>query len=241
MRVSLRILAVFDGIIGAVIGFAISILASVLRVIGGSVGISTDQSHFFLAIILSLLAFVGALLAIGPGLAAAICLLVAAVGFFFVAGPWAIVPALFLLPAAWLAFAGSRAPEAAPVAAPQYQPMMAQPQTQPTIAEAPRPSTSVESWPYGEEPASATTSERRAPTESRTYSEAPIGEASTARITPTETPGGETPAVARATGPTERAIAPEPPEPARPEPEPQREAQRRPEPPPDTSLPGAPA
>jgi hypothetical protein len=83
MRVSFRILAVFEGIIGAVIGFAISILASILRVIGGSVGISTDQSHFFLAIILSLLAFVGALLAIGPGVAAAICLLVASRGRLF--------------------------------------------------------------------------------------------------------------------------------------------------------------
>lgn len=151
MRVSLRILAVFDGIVGALMGFAISIVASILRVIGGAVGISTDQAHFFLAIALSLLAFVGALLAIGPGLAAAICLLIAAIGFFFVAGPWAIVPALFLLPAAWLAYVGSRAPTPTPVAAPQPQPMMAQPQ--PTYTEAPRQPSIAESRTYAKEPA----------------------------------------------------------------------------------------
>ena len=72
MRLSLRILAVFEGIVGAFIGFAISIVASLLRAIGEAVGVSTDQAHFILAIVLSLLAFVGALLAIGPGLAAAI-------------------------------------------------------------------------------------------------------------------------------------------------------------------------
>ncbi|HEU0026502.1 MAG TPA: hypothetical protein VFQ25_05240 [Ktedonobacterales bacterium] len=251
MRISLRILAVFEGIVGALIGFGISILASILRVIGGAAGISTDQSHFFLAIILSLLAFVGALLAIGPGLAAAICLLVAAIGFFFVAGPWAIVPALFLLPAAWLAFVSSRAPEAERVAAPQPQPMRAQPQPQPAIAEAPRRTTSVESWPYGEEPAAPKPEpERHGPTETRTYAETPVGEARTVEMAPHEAPdeaaGAEapasvSPAQTRAMEAEEQPIAPAPPEPARPEPEPRREAQRRQEPPPDTSLPGAPA
>ncbi len=249
MRLSLRILAVFEGIVGALVGFAISIVASILRVIGGAVGVSTDQAHFFLAIALSLLAFVGALLAIGPGVAAAVCLLVAAIGFFFVAGWWAIIPALFLLPAAWLAFVSSRAPAPAPVAAPQPQPAISEPLRQPSMAEA--------SW-RGEAP-TVTQTVRPAIPEPQRYTEAPAVEtpAHSAVSNPVERPVvSETvkPPVPTAPieepvplAPIEEPVASAPAEessvseasPARSEP--RREAQRLREPPPDTSLPGAPA
>ncbi len=262
MRLSLRILAVFEGLVGALVGFAISITASILRVIGGAVGISTDQAHFFLAIALSLLAFVGALLAIGPGLVAAICLLVAGVGFFFVAGWWGIIPALFLLPAAWLAYI-SRTPAPAPVAAPQPQPALSQPL--PATSEPLRQPSTAESHWRAEAPTITESAQPALPEAQPVAPEAQPALPEAQPITPeaqpitpeakpvtpeaqpaapqaqphAETPTAELPPIEAERPPEEAPVGEAPPE--QPEPQPRREAQRLTEPPPDTSLPGAPA
>jgi hypothetical protein len=104
LRVPLRLLAMATGITGAVLGFVINMLYSLFHVLGRIAGITADSSHFFIGTGLAILAGLGAILLGIPELAAAL-MLIAGVGFFFVMGWWAIIPAIFLFPAALFAYA----------------------------------------------------------------------------------------------------------------------------------------
>lgn len=63
-----------------------------------------NQTHGFIAFLLLLLGFVGALIALPSPTIAAALLAIAAVGFLIIAHGWAVVPAIFLLIAALLAY-----------------------------------------------------------------------------------------------------------------------------------------
>jgi hypothetical protein len=104
MRLPLRSLGMILGLIGAAVGFVVSLLYSLAHTLGRVAGITADSSHFFIGLGLTALAILGALSAVVSGMFGAVLMLVAAVGFAFIVGWWAILPALFLLPAAWLAY-----------------------------------------------------------------------------------------------------------------------------------------
>lgn len=106
MQIPLRMLALFAGIFGAVIGFVINLLNSSLRFVAQIVGFTNSGGHLFIGTIAAIVAFIGALLVIVSPEAGAILLILAAIAFFFAIGWWAIIPAVFLVLGAWLAMRG---------------------------------------------------------------------------------------------------------------------------------------
>lgn len=104
MRLSLRTLGMIIGLIGAAVGFIVVLLYSIFHLLGRIAGIAPDSSHFLLGLLATIAAIVGALFAVPSGVIGAVLLLAATVGFFFATGWWGILPALFLVPAAVLAF-----------------------------------------------------------------------------------------------------------------------------------------
>jgi hypothetical protein len=108
VKLTLRTLAMIGGIVGSVIGFIVSMFYSLFHVVGRISGITADESHFFIGMGLAILGVIGALMSPVSGQVGAILMLVAAVGFFFVIGWWAIIPAIFLLPSVWIAFNNRR-------------------------------------------------------------------------------------------------------------------------------------
>jgi hypothetical protein len=104
MRLPLRSLATVLGLIGAAVGLIVSLLYSLVHTLGRVAGISTDSTHFFIGVGLTILAMIGALTALVSGTVSAALMFLAVVGFAFIVGWWAILPALFLLPAVWLAY-----------------------------------------------------------------------------------------------------------------------------------------
>jgi len=104
MQVASRVMAMTLGLVGAVIAFVVVCMYSLLHLLGRISGITADHGHFFIGTGLSILAAVGALVVSGAPEVGAVILAVAAIGFFFIIGWWAIIPALFLLGAAGIAF-----------------------------------------------------------------------------------------------------------------------------------------
>jgi hypothetical protein len=113
-----RVVTMAIGLVGAVIAFIVSALYSLVHVLGRISGMTADRSHFFIGTGLSLVAVIGAVLVVGFPEAGALLLIVATVGFFFILGWWAIIPALFLLSAAGLAIANRQEYHRPPTAAP---------------------------------------------------------------------------------------------------------------------------
>lgn len=99
-----RAMAVTLGLIGTVIAFVVVSLYSVMHLLGRVSGITADRGHFFIGTGLTILAAIGSLLLAGSPEVGAVILVLATIGFFFIIGWWAIIPALFLLGAAGLAF-----------------------------------------------------------------------------------------------------------------------------------------
>ena len=106
MTVASRVMAVTLGIAGAVIAFVVSALYSMLHLLGRIAGITADRGHFFIGIGLTILAVIGSLLLSGAPEVGAVILVLATIAFWFIIGWWAIIPAVFLLGAAGLAFMG---------------------------------------------------------------------------------------------------------------------------------------
>ena len=102
MRAVTHIMAMALGLVGAVFGFVVSALYSLMHVLGRVAGVTANQSHFFIGLGLSILAVIGALCMAGAPEVGAILLVLATIGFFFIMGWWAIIPAIFLLSAAAL-------------------------------------------------------------------------------------------------------------------------------------------
>jgi hypothetical protein len=106
MKVLTRTSALVVGLVGAIIGFLVNMLYSMFHFLGRIAGITANQSHFFIGTGLAILAAIGAMVAAGTPEVGALLLAVAGIGFFFVMGWWAIIPAIFLFVAAMVAFLG---------------------------------------------------------------------------------------------------------------------------------------
>ncbi|HEV2459443.1 MAG TPA: hypothetical protein VGS80_13880 [Ktedonobacterales bacterium] len=100
MRFILRFIATIFGIIGFVIGLLVDLGNSALH----AVGVNSTQTHGFIGFFLVLIGLIGAFIAVPLPLAAAVLMLIACVGSFFIVGPVAIVAGIFFIIGAALAF-----------------------------------------------------------------------------------------------------------------------------------------
>jgi hypothetical protein len=98
-----RIVTMAIGLVGAVIAFVVNALYSFAHLLARISGVTADRSHFFIGTGLSIVAVIGALLVVASPEVGAVLMILATIGFFFIVGWWAIIPALFLLVAAALA------------------------------------------------------------------------------------------------------------------------------------------
>jgi hypothetical protein len=96
------------GLVGAVVGFVVSALYSLVHMLARISGVTADRSHFFIGTGLSILAVIGAVTAAGAPEVGAILMILATVGFFFILGWWAIIPAIFLVGASVMAIMSRR-------------------------------------------------------------------------------------------------------------------------------------
>ncbi|HEV2461800.1 MAG TPA: hypothetical protein VGS80_25875 [Ktedonobacterales bacterium] len=119
MRAISAVMAMALGLVGAVIGFVVNALYSLVHVLGRISGITADRSHFFIGTGLAIVAVVGALCVAGAPEVGAILLVLATIGFFFIVGWWAVIPAIFLLSAAALAMMNRAAYHRPPTGAAQ--------------------------------------------------------------------------------------------------------------------------
>jgi hypothetical protein len=114
-RFTFRTIAMIVGLIGTLIALIIDILYSLVHVLGRVAGVTNDTSHFFWGLFVVLVALGGSFLAPILPILAAIMLLGAGIGFFFVVGWWAVIASPFLFVAAILTFINRpvRLPESA--------------------------------------------------------------------------------------------------------------------------------
>jgi hypothetical protein len=119
MRAVSSVMTMAIGLVGAVIAFVVSALYSLVHVLGRISGITGDQSHFFIGTGLTIVAVIGALCVAGAPEVGALLLILATIGFFFIVGWWAVIPAIFLLSAAALAIMSRREYHRPPTGAPQ--------------------------------------------------------------------------------------------------------------------------
>lgn len=106
MRVISRVATMGIGLVGAVIGFVVNALYSLVHFLGRISGIPGDRSHFFIGTGLTIVAVIGAVCVAGAPEVGAVLMVLAAVGFFFIMGWWAVIPAIFLVAAAIMAIMG---------------------------------------------------------------------------------------------------------------------------------------
>jgi len=100
-----RTAAMAIGIIGAILAFVITIINFSIKAIGtGALG----SAHTPTGIAMSVLALIGALIAVPFPMTAAVVMLVAGIVMIFVAGGLGIIPLVFLAVAALLAFMDRR-------------------------------------------------------------------------------------------------------------------------------------
>lgn len=104
MRLALRVLGMIVGFFAAVVMLVVDILYSLSHVLARAAGVTADSSHFFIGLLFIIIGFVGALIAPFGWGASVILMLIATVGFFFVVGWWAIIPAVFFVIAMWLVY-----------------------------------------------------------------------------------------------------------------------------------------
>lgn len=107
-RFSMRFIAMIVGLVGVALALVILLLYTVFSVLGTVAGIPNDSVHFLWGVLLILLGVVGSLLAPILPIVAAVCLIVAGVGFFFVVGWWALIASPVLLIAGLLTFSNKR-------------------------------------------------------------------------------------------------------------------------------------
>lgn len=103
-----RMMAMAIGLVGSVIAFVVVSLYSIMHVLARMAGVTADRSHFFVGTGLTILAAIASLVVIGSPPIGAVLLILATVGFFFVVSWWAIIPALFLVSAAVMAYMSYR-------------------------------------------------------------------------------------------------------------------------------------
>jgi hypothetical protein len=107
------------GIFGAAVAFVLNSLYSLAHVLGRIAGITADRSHFFIGTGLTIVALIGAVCVPSSPELGAVLMVLATIGFFFILGWWAVIPAIFLLTAAGFALMNRREYHRPPTHAPQ--------------------------------------------------------------------------------------------------------------------------
>jgi hypothetical protein len=95
--------ALILGLIGCAIALVMDILYSSAHRLGAIESADVVQTHGFIGFLLVLVGIVGSILALFAPTAAAVLLLIAGIGLFFVVKGWAIISFIFFLLAAILA------------------------------------------------------------------------------------------------------------------------------------------
>src|SRR5260221_12260699 len=103
MRAVSSVMTMAIGLVGAVIGFVVSALYSLVHVLGRISGITGDQSHFIIGTGLTIVAVIGALCVAGAPAVGAVLVILATIGIFFIAGWGALITPHFPLSPAALA------------------------------------------------------------------------------------------------------------------------------------------
>ncbi|MBO0707662.1 MAG: hypothetical protein J2P44_04800 [Candidatus Dormibacteraeota bacterium] len=107
MTIISRILALILGLVGCAIAFIVDISYSTFHRAVGMLGdANLDRTHGFIGFGLVLVGLVGSILALFSPIAAAILLLIAGIGLFFVVKGFAVFSILFFVLAAVFAFLG---------------------------------------------------------------------------------------------------------------------------------------
>lgn len=104
MQLAMRIIGMIVGIVAAVLMLIVDVLYSLTNTLGRIAGISADNTHFFWGLFVTIIGFVGALVAPFSWVASVTLMLVSTVAFFFVVGFWAIIPAIFYVIAMLLVY-----------------------------------------------------------------------------------------------------------------------------------------
>ncbi|MBO0702181.1 MAG: hypothetical protein J2P38_04560 [Candidatus Dormibacteraeota bacterium] len=107
MRIISRILALILGLVGSAIALIVDISYSAFHRAIGMLGDATlDRTHGFIGFLLVLVGVIGSILALFQPVVAAVFLLVAGIGLFFVVKGFALFSILFFVLAAIFAFLG---------------------------------------------------------------------------------------------------------------------------------------
>ncbi|HET9111146.1 MAG TPA: hypothetical protein VFN78_10005 [Ktedonobacterales bacterium] len=104
LKLALRTIGMILGLLASVIVLVIDILYSLTNVIVKASGHGGFDSHFFIGLLIALVGAVGSFLADPLPTASVVLMLVAAIGFFFLVGPLAIIPGVVFLIALALVF-----------------------------------------------------------------------------------------------------------------------------------------
>lgn len=104
MRLAMRVLAAIIGIVGAVVALIVNIFFSVGNDTFRVLGMTNNQSHGLIGLLLVVIAVIGSLMAIAWPVTGALLLLIAAVGFMVIVQWWAFIASPLLLLAALLAY-----------------------------------------------------------------------------------------------------------------------------------------
>jgi hypothetical protein len=108
MQLGLRTLGMLIGLVGTCLAFAINLLYSSAHVLGKVLNVTNNSGHFFLGLLMVIIALAGSLVGLISAPAGSILLVVAAIGLFFAAGWWALFASPFLLLGAVVIYAGRR-------------------------------------------------------------------------------------------------------------------------------------
>ncbi len=104
MRLVLRTVGMLIGLFAAVLMLLVNILYTLAHALSRLTGYPADTTHFFIGLMITLVALVGAFLADPLPTASIVMMLVGMIAFFFIAGAWAIIPAVFIVIAAAIIF-----------------------------------------------------------------------------------------------------------------------------------------
>lgn len=104
LKLALRTIGMIIGLLAAALMLIVDILYSLAHTLSRLAGYSADTTHFFIGLLATIIGLVGAFLADPLPMASVVLMLVAAVGFFFLVGAWAIIPAIFFVIAILIVF-----------------------------------------------------------------------------------------------------------------------------------------
>lgn len=104
LKLALRTIGMIVGLFAGALMLLVDILYSLAHTLSRLAGYSADTTHFFIGLMITIVAFVGAFLADPLPIASVVMMLVAAVAFFFLVGAWALIPGVFFLIASAIIF-----------------------------------------------------------------------------------------------------------------------------------------